>query len=384
MDKNFNYSSLKLGIIGGGQLGKIMSQKAKKMGFHVTILDPTFNCPAAQVSDKHIMGGFYDKEKLEQLVQESDVTTFELEHVDTSILKELYDNGHNIHPSPYVMELIQNKYEQKKLLDEKGIPVPAYKDVKSEEDLYAFGFPVVQKAKLGGYDGQGVQVLKSLEDVKTKALKTDSFIEEMVDIDKELAIIVARNIEGEIKCYPVVEMLFDERVNICDSVMAPARISKEVEEEAIRVSTESIKALDGVGIFGVELFLTKTGQIQVNEIAPRPHNSGHYTVEACATSQFEQIIRAVTNLPLGSTKLISPAVMVNLLGEEGYEGEPFIDGIHDALEIPELSFHFYGKSFTKPFRKMGHITVLDDDINVALEKANKAKNILKIKGSKKV
>jgi len=384
MDKNFNYSSLKLGIIGGGQLGKIMSHKAKKMGFHVTILDPTFNCPAAQVSDKHIMGGFYDKEKLEQLVQECHVTTFELEHVDTSILKELYDHGHNIHPSPYVMELIQNKYEQKKLLDEKGIPVPAYKEVKTQHDLASFGFPVVQKAKLGGYDGQGVQVLRSQEDVETKAIKTESFIEEMVDIDKELAIIVARNIEGEIKCYPVVEMLFDERVNICDSVMAPARISKEVEEESIRISVESIKALDGVGIFGVELFLTKSGKILVNEIAPRPHNSGHYTVEACATSQFEQIIRAVTNLPLGSTKLISPAVMVNLLGEIGYEGEPFIEGIHDALEIPELSFHFYGKSFTKPFRKMGHVTVLDDDINVALEKANKAKDILKIKGSKKV
>lgn len=384
MDKNFNYSSLKLGIIGGGQLGKIMSQKAKKMGFHVTILDPTFNCPAAQVSDKHIMGGFYDKEKLEQLVQESDVTTFELEHVDTSILKELYDNGHNIHPSPYVMELIQNKYEQKKLLDEKGIPVPAYKDVKAKEDLGAFGFPVVQKAKLGGYDGQGVQVLKSQEDADIKALQTESFIEEMVDIDKELAVIVARNIEGEMKCYPVVEMLFDERVNICDSVMAPARISKEIEEKSLEICKKSIEALDGVGIFGVELFLTKSGEIQVNEIAPRPHNSGHYTVEACATSQFEQIIRAVTNLPLGSTKLISPAVMVNLLGEQGYEGEPFIDGIHDALEIPELSFHFYGKSFTKPFRKMGHITVLDDDINVALEKANKAKDILKIKGSKKV
>ena len=384
MDKNFNYSSLKLGIIGGGQLGKIMSQKAKKMGFHVTILDPTFNCPAAQVSDKHIMGGFYDKEKLEQLVQETDVTTFELEHIDTSILKELFDHGHNIHPSPYVMELIQNKYEQKKLLDEKGISVPAYKDVNSKEDLSAFGFPVVQKAKLGGYDGQGVQVLRSIEDVESKALQTESFIEEMVDIDKELAVIVARNIEGEIKCYPVVEMLFDERVNICDSVMAPARISKDIEEKSLEICRKSIEALDGVGIFGVELFLTKSGQVQVNEIAPRPHNSGHYTVEACATSQFEQIIRAVTNLPLGSTKLISPAVMVNLLGEEGYEGEPFIDGIHDALEIPELSFHFYGKSFTKPFRKMGHITVLDDDINVALEKANKAKNILKIKGSKQV
>lgn len=383
MNKDLNYSNLKLGIIGGGQLGKIMSQKAKKMGFHVTILDPTFNCPAAQVSDKHIMGGFYDKEKLEQLVQETDVTTFELEHVDTSILKELFDHGHKIYPSPYVMELIQNKYEQKKLLDEKGIPVPAYKSVENEKDLAAFGFPVIQKAKMGGYDGKGVQMLKSEADLEI-AIKTESFIEELVDIDKELALIVARNIQGEIKCYPVVEMLFDERVNICDSVMAPARISKEIEEKSIDVSIKSIEALGGVGIFGVELFLTKSGEVLVNEIAPRPHNSGHYTVESCATSQFEQIIRAVTNLPLGSTKLISPSVMVNLLGEEGYEGEPFIEGIHEALEIPELSFHFYGKSYTKPFRKMGHITVLDDDIDKALEKAMRAKDILKIRGSKKL
>ncbi len=383
MDKNFNYSNLKLGIIGGGQLGKIMSQKAKKMGFHVTILDPTFNCPAAQVSDKHIMGGFHDKEKLEQLVQETDVTTFELEHVDTSILKELFDNGHIIHPSPYVIELIQNKYEQKKLLDQKGIPVPAYKDVEKDEDVAAFGFPVIQKAKMGGYDGKGVQMLRSEADL-AKRLPTESFIEELVDIDKELAVIVARNIEGETKCYPVVEMLFDDRTNICDIVMAPAKISKEIEERSIEVSVRSIEALEGVGIFAVELFLTKKGEVLVNEIAPRPHNSGHYTVEACATSQFEQIIRAVTNLPLGSTKLISPAVMINLLGEEGYEGEPFIDGIHDALEIPELSFHFYGKTFTKPYRKMGHVTVLDDDIDKAFEKAMKAKNILKIKGSKKI
>ena len=383
MDKNFNYSNLKLGIIGGGQLGKIMSQKAKKMGFHVTILDPTFNCPAAQVSDKHIMGGFHDKEKLEQLVQETDVTTFELEHVDTSILKELFDNGHIIHPSPYVIELIQNKYEQKKLLDEKGIPVPAYKDVEKDEDLAAFGFPVIQKAKMGGYDGKGVQMLRSEADLE-KRLQTESFIEELVDIDKELAVIVARNIEGETKCYPVVEMLFDDRTNICDIVMAPAKISKEIEKTSIEVSIKSIEALEGVGIFAVELFLTKKGNVLVNEIAPRPHNSGHYTVEACATSQFEQIIRAVTNLPLGSTKLISPAVMINLLGEEGYEGEPFIDGIHDALEIPELSFHFYGKTFTKPYRKMGHVTVLDDDIDKAFEKAMKAKDILKIKGNKKI
>jgi 5-(carboxyamino)imidazole ribonucleotide synthase len=383
VDKDFNYSGLKLGIIGGGQLGKIMSQKAKKMGFQVTILDPTYNCPAAQVSDKHIIGGFHDKDKLEQLVQENDVTTFELEHVDTSILKELYDHGHNIHPSPYVIELIQNKYEQKKLLDERGIPVPKYKSVESDADLASFGFPVIQKSKKEGYDGKGVMMLKSADDIPD-CIKSESFIEELVDIDKELAIIVARNIDGEIKCYPVVEMLFDDRVNICDSVMAPARITQAVEEKAVEIASKCIEVLDGVGIFGVELFLTKSGEILVNEIAPRPHNSGHYTIEACATSQFEQIIRAVTNLPLGSTKLISPAVMVNLLGEEGYEGEPFIEGIHDALEIPELSFHFYGKSYTKPFRKMGHVTVLDDDIDEALRKANMAKSILKVKGSKQL
>jgi len=383
MDKNFNYSSLKLGIIGGGQLGKIISQKAKKMGFYVTILDPTVNCPAAQVSDKHIIGGFYDNKKLEQLVQESDVTTFELEHVDTTVLKKLYDQGHIIHPSPYIIELIQNKYAQKQLLDEKGIPTSVYKNVEKKEDLASLGFPVIQKAKMGGYDGKGVMMLKANEDIQS-CIQEESFIEELVDIDKELAIMIARNTQGEIKCYPVTEMLFDDRVNICDSVIAPARVSKKIAEKATKISVKAIEALEGVGIFAVELFLTKKGEILVNEIAPRPHNSGHYTVEACATSQFEQMVRAVTNLPLGSTKLISPSVMINILGEEGYEGEPFIDGIHEALEIPELSFHFYGKSYTKPFRKMGHITVLDDDIDKALVKAMKAKNILKIKGSKKI
>lgn len=383
MNKDFNYATLKLGIIGGGQLGKIISQKAKKLGFHVTILDPTDNCPAAQVSDKHIISDFHNSEKLEQLVNETDVTTFELEHVDTSILKKLYDEGHKIYPSPYLIELIQNKYEQKKFLDTHNIPTSDYKDVVSDADLEAFGFPVVQKAKMGGYDGKGVEVLKSKADLD-KRIKAESFIEKLVDIDKELSVMVARNKQGEIKYYPVVEMLFDERVNICDSVIAPARISKDVEKKSIEISVKSIEALEGVGIFCVELFLTKKGDVLVNEIAPRPHNSGHYTVEACATSQFEQMIRAVTNLPLGSTKLLSPSVMINVLGEVGYTGEPFIEGIHDVLAIPELSFHFYGKSLTNPFRKMGHITVLDTTIDKALKKAMKAKNIIKIKGSKKI
>ncbi|MGP2656397.1 5-(carboxyamino)imidazole ribonucleotide synthase [Malaciobacter sp. WC5094] len=383
MTKDFNYSNLKLGIIGGGQLGKIMAVKAKKMGFHVTILDPTLDCPAAQVSDKQIVGGFFDKEKLEQIVKDSDVTTFELEHVDTSVLKKLYDEDNNIHPSPYLIELIQDKFKQKEFLDKKGIPVPKYKNVQTPADLESFGLPIIQKARKGGYDGKGVALLKDKEDL-VNALPGETFIEELVDIKKELAVMVSRNIEGQIACYPVVEMLFDDRVNICDIVIAPAKIDEKINEAARQMSIDSIEALDGVGIFGVELFLTNNDELLVNEIAPRPHNSGHYTVEACATSQFEQIIRAVTNLPLGSTKLITPAAMVNLLGEEGFTGEPVIEGIHDALEIDGLSFHFYSKKETKPFRKMGHITVLDDSVDGALEKVEKAKEILKIKGSKKV
>ncbi|MGM0519596.1 MAG: 5-(carboxyamino)imidazole ribonucleotide synthase [Campylobacterota bacterium] len=383
MNKNFNYSSLKLGIIGGGQLGKIMAVKAKKMGFQVTILDPTQNCPAGQVSDKQIVGGFFDKEKLEQIVSENDVTTFELEHVDTEILKELYDKDHNIFPSPYLMELIQDKYKQKEFLDKKGVPVPKYKNIQTPNDLESFGLPVIQKARKGGYDGKGVALLKDKEDLKN-ALKGETFIEELVDIKKELAVMVSRNVEGEIACYPVVEMLFDDRVNICDIVIAPAKIDESIEQEAKQMAIKCIEALDGVGIFGVELFLTNSNEILVNEIAPRPHNSGHYTVEACETSQFEQVIRAVTNLPLGSTKLISSAAMVNLLGDEQFMGEPVIEGIHDALEIKGLSFHFYSKKETKPFRKMGHITVLDADVDIALQKAKKAKDILKVKGTKKV
>ena len=253
MNKTFNYSTMKVGIIGGGQLGKIMAQKAKKMGFHVTILDPTPNCPAAQVSDKQIIGGFHDPEKLAQLVNENDVTTFELEHVDTSILKKMFDEGKNIYPSPYLIELIQDKYKQKELLDKKGIPVPAYKKVDTKACLESFGFPVIQKARKGGYDGKGVILLKTKDDL-SKAIEAESFIEELVDIQKEIAVMVARNIEGEISCYPVVEMLFDERVNICDIVIAPARIEESLRKEIEDISIKCIEALDGVGIFGVELF----------------------------------------------------------------------------------------------------------------------------------
>jgi len=371
---------MKIGIIGGGQLGKMMTQKAKKMGFYVAILDPTPNSPAAQVADEEIVADFYNKKRLREIVLKSDVTTYDIEHIDTEVLKELLKEGNKIYPSPYLLEVIQNKLREKEVLSKGGIPVSRYEKVESLTSFAKFGYPVVQKAEKGGYDGRGVVVLKGKNDLG-KIIKTDSFVEEFIDFEKELAVMVARNTQGKIRSYPVVEMVFDERANICDMVIAPARVKKEIEEQAKKIAIKSIELLDGVGIFGIEMFLTKDSRILVNEIAPRPHNSGHYTIEACATCQFEQHIRAITDLPLGSTRLLSPAVMINLLGEEGYQGQPIIEGLSEALSIPGLSFHLYGKKETRSFRKMGHVTILDEDIEEAIKKAEKVKNFLRITGS---
>ncbi|OAG28237.1 5-(carboxyamino)imidazole ribonucleotide synthase [Thermodesulfatator autotrophicus] len=372
----------RLGILGGGQLGKMMAQKAKKMGFYVTVLDPTPEAPAAQVSDKQIIGDFHDAEKIRELVEQSDVTTYDLEHVNTKALKRLLKEGHRIYPSPDLLETIQDKFKQKEMLARLGAPLPKFRKVKTTEELSSFGFPVVQKACKGGYDGRGVVVLKSQEDVE-KALPGETYIEEFVEFEKELAVIVARGINGERKVYPVVEMVFDERANICDLVIAPARIDKNLAEEAQKIAINIAEKLEIVGVLAVEMFLTKDKRVLVNELAPRPHNSGHYTIEACATCQFEQHVRAIAGLPLGSTKLLSPAVMINLLGEEGFEGPPLIEGLEEALSISGLSFHFYGKKITKPFRKMGHVTIVDDDLEKAIETVEKVKKFLKIKAEGK-
>lgn len=368
----------RIGIIGGGQLGKMMTLEAKRMGFHVVVLDPTPRSPAGQVADEEIVGGFHDSEKIERLVRSVDVTTCDLEHVDTSTLKRLYDQGYEIAPSPYILEIVQDKLQQKTFLKEKGLPVPRFAPVVNlAEDVKSFGFPVVQKARKGGYDGRGVFVIKSEEEL-AKALTGETYLEEYVEIEKELAVMVARNKKGEIACYPVVEMYFNEEANICDVVIAPARVEERQKKRAQEIAVEVVKALEGVGIFGVEMFLSKDGEIFVNEIAPRPHNSGHYTIEACVTSQFEQHLRAILNLPLGSTKLLTPAVMVNLLGEKGYSGPAKVVGFEEVLKIEGLSVHVYGKRETKPYRKMGHFTVVDEDVNRALAKALAAKKILKV------
>jgi 5-(carboxyamino)imidazole ribonucleotide synthase len=377
----FTYPLKKIGLIGGGQLGKMTAQAAREMGFAIYVLDPQTQCPAASIADKHIIGSLYDSVKIRELAQLSDVLTYEIEHVDIDTLKQLYDQGYPIYPSPYLLEIIQDKWRQKETLAKNGIPVPKFQAIDSlnAEFLAQATFPLVQKARRGGYDGKGVAILHSPNDLN-KALSAPSMIEEFVAFKKELAIMIARDKQGQIACYPVVEMIFDDRTNICDIVAAPAHISAELAEQAKNIAIDAICALDGIGVFGVEMFLTQDDKILVNEIAPRPHNSGHYTIEACLTSQFEQLVRIISDLPLGSPRLLMPAVMLNLLGEAGYQGRPVITGLAETLAIAGLSFHFYDKTMTRPFRKMGHITLLADEIDKALASLDFVKKTLKIQG----
>jgi len=376
------YPLFRLGIIGGGQLGKMMAQEAKKMGMYVAVLDPTPSSPAGQIADREITSSFYDEKGLQQLLEVSDVVTYDIEHVNTGFLKARRDKE-KIRPAPEVLEAIQDKLRQREILQSGRLPVPRFAPLFEDTPpaFSTFGFPLVQKARMGGYDGRGVVVLHSENDLP-RCLRGSSFLEEYIPIEKELAVLVVQSAQGEQKVYPVVEMIFDERVHVCRFVLAPARIPKDIEVRAQEIALQAVALFGVVGVCAVEMFLTPWGELFVNELAPRPHNSGHFTIEACATSQFEEHLRAILGLPLGSTRLLSPAVMVNLLGEESYSGAPCVEGLREALAMGEVFFHFYGKRETHPFRKMGHVTVLDETLEGALEKALKVKDLLKIKGER--
>ncbi|MDR1180198.1 MAG: 5-(carboxyamino)imidazole ribonucleotide synthase [Spirochaetales bacterium] len=367
-----------IGIIGGGQLGRMMIYRAKKLGFRFAVLDEE-GAPAESLADVFIRGSLKDAQALRRLARAADVLTYEIEHINTGALEELQEAGTLVFPSPASLKIIQDKLLQKQLFVKKGIPTAAFftEDGFSAGGLSKGKFPLVQKARREGYDGRGVRILRSAADAPLTAA---SFFEELVDIDRELAVMAARARDGSVAVYPVVEVTFNPEHNICDTVIAPARIDEKTAAQARRVALEVVAALDGVGVFGVELFLDKQGRILVNEVAPRPHNSGHYTMEACLTCQFEQHIRAVAGLPLGDATLLRPAVMRNLLGQPGGAGQPVIEGLYEALGVPGLSLHLYGKAETRPFRKMGHFTVSAATVDEALEKAESLRPTLKIKG----
>jgi 5-(carboxyamino)imidazole ribonucleotide synthase len=369
------YPPATIGIIGGGQLGKMLTFAAKKMGYHVIILDPTPSSPAGQVADEQITAPFNDLEAAIRLAKSCDVLTYEFENVDADIVEHL-ERNFQVHPTSHVLRITQNRLKEKETLTALGIPVTQFRSVNNETDLNEavddIGLPAVVKTIRGGYDGKGQIVLKDPEDLEKVHSPKELIFESFVPFIKEISCICVRSIR-EVKTFPISENI--HRNNILYMSIVPARISKEEAHHAAKIAKRVVEGLKGVGAFGIEMFLLEDGTILVNEIAPRVHNSGHYTIEACYTSQFEQHIRAICGLPLGEVKLLSPVVMVNILGE-GIKRSA-LKGIDEVLAVPGTNLHLYGKREARPGRKMGHITVLAPSLKEAIERAERAHSLLR-------
>lgn len=372
--KNF-----KLGLLGGGQLGRMLLQAAIDLDIHVKALDPDPDAPCAKIAPEFVVGSFLDYDTVYQFGQDCEVITIEIENVNLEALKKLRSEGKKVFPQPEVLEIIQDKRIQKQFYLDNNLPTSDFILTDSVEDISKnLDFlPAFNKLGKGGYDGRGVQKLSSEIDLPL-AFTEPSLLEKAIDFDKEIAVIVARNEHGEIKTFPTVECVFHPVYNLVEYLFAPAAVNESIHEEAKQIAIETAEKLGIVGLLAVEMFLTKEGKILINEVAPRTHNSGHHTIRANHTSQFEQHLRAVLGLPLGDTTAHSKAAMVNLLGEDGYSGEAKYVGMDEALAIAGVYPFLYGKKITKPFRKMGHVTVVDENLDSLKEKVNIVKEKLKV------
>jgi len=369
-----------LGVLGGGQLGRMLIQSAINYNQDIHILDPDPNAPCKDIAQQFTVGSLKDYAAVYAFGQHCDVITVEIEAVNTEALQKLADEGKKVYPQPHLLALIQDKRKQKQFYLEHDIPTAEFILTENKADVIANAsfLPAVNKLGKEGYDGRGVQVLRTAADLE-QAFDAPGLLEKLIDFDKEIAVTVARNERGEVVAYPAVECAFHPSANLVEFLFAPAGISPEIEQKAQAIAKDLILKLDLVGILAVELFVTRTGEVLVNEIAPRPHNSGHHTIEANFTSQFEQHLRAVMNWPLGNTALRCPAAMINLLGEAGYEGAVLVEGMEAAMAEKGVYIHLYGKKYTKPFRKMGHVTLLGEDIKAVKDKAQRIKDLIKIK-----
>ena len=371
-----------IGIIGGGQLGKMIAQEAKRMSLKVHILDPDPECPASSIADNLLVADFRNQAAIRRLSELVDVLTYEIELADSDVLIDLSRAKKSIHPSPETLKIIQNKYRQKVFLQEKNLPVPNFalvKDIAEHSNTISDRFPLILKACEDSYDGRGNRLVYTNEDIisvtNRKSLQK-WMVEEIIHFRMELSVMVARNESGLVSSFPVAENKHTD--SILDTTLVPARISKRTEGMARKIAERTVDVLKGSGIFCVEMFLNSNREILINEIAPRPHNSGHYSIEGCSISQFEQHIRAILNLPLPKPRLTSPTVMVNILGPKGFEGEYYLDDLHELLSIEGLKLHLYGKRISKPRRKLGHVTITAASISEAINKSKEAKSNLKI------
>jgi 5-(carboxyamino)imidazole ribonucleotide synthase len=377
--KKIYSDSFRLGVLGGGQLGRMLLQEAINYDVRVCVLDPAADAPCATICHEFVTGSFQDYDTVLNFGKDKDVITIEIEHVNVAALEELEKMGKSVYPKPSFLRMVQDKGNQKEFYSQHQIPTAPFFliDNPSSLDTSTVRFPFVLKSRTGGYDGKGVQIIRNAEELKS-TFSGPCVVEEMIDFSKELAVIVARNQQGEIKVFPLVEMEFNPTANLVEFLFSPAQVNADVEKEAQSIAVRIAETSEFVGLLAVELFLTRDGKLLVNEIAPRPHNSGHHTIEACTTSQYEQHLRAILSMPLGETRLIEPAVMINLLGEPGFEGPAFYSGLEEALHMPGVHVHLYGKTTTKPFRKMGHITVTDTSLKAAQERARKVMQLVKV------
>ena len=368
----------RIGIIGGGQLGKMICGAAHQMAMDVSVLDASCSFPAGNVCNSFVEGDITDFDDVLNFGKKMDILTIEIEKINTAALKELVNLGIQVHPRPEIIETIKDKALQKDLLIRNGISTASFKKIINRAHLLELissenlKFPFVQKLRKDGYDGRGVLVCK--EDTPTSEFfDAPSIVEEVVDIVKEIAVIICRNENGEVAVYDAVEMVFDPRANLLDYQIAPARINDKLKLEIEKIAFEISSHFNLVGILAIELFLTSSGDILVNEMAPRPHNSGHHTIEACHTSQYENLLRAIANMPLGNPAAVSSSILINLLGSEDYSGETLYGGIEQLLRIPHSHLHLYGKKKSKPYRKMGHLCILSKDVSKDIEYVQKAK-----------
>jgi len=378
MAKDF-YGELQLGILGGGQLGRMVIQEAINYNVNIHILDPDKNAPCRKLCNHFECGSLSDYDTVYNFGKGLDMVTIEIEKVNVDALEALEEEGVLVYPQSRVIRLIQDKGMQKQFFKQNDIPTSAFQLISNKEALSNANLtiPYVQKLRKDGYDGKGVKMIRTADDLAV-AFEEPSIIEEIVDFEKEIAVIVARNDKGEVKTFPMVEMEFNPQANLVEFLISPSTYSDEIQVKAEELAKKIANNLQIVGLLAVEMFLTKEGDILVNELAPRPHNSGHQTIEGNYTSQFAQHLRAIFNLPLGNTDARSTAVMINLLGEEGYEGLAKYEGVEEVLAMDGVYIHLYGKKYTKPFRKMGHVCIVNDNRELAILNARKIQEILKV------
>ena len=372
-----------IGILGGGQLGKMLLTTTRQWDIQTKVMDPSFEAPARLACNRFVQGDLMDYEAVVAFGKDIDILTIEIENVNADALAHLEKQGVRVYPQAQVLKIIQNKCHQKEFYKKNNIPTASFQLFSSKEELKDavvrgfVSFPFVWKSKSMGYDGYGVKIVRSNHDLE-QVNEGGCIAEDLVNIDKELGIIVCRSPKGEIQCYPCVEMEFHPEANQVEYVLSPARISKAIAKKAEEVALSVSRAFQHVGLLAVELFLTKEGEIWVNEVAPRPHNSGHYSIEASYTSQFEQHTRAILNLPLGNTENKLTGVMVNLVGKKGYTGAVHYKNLEHILAIEGVNPHIYGKKETRPFRKMGHITIVNKDLDIARKIAEEVKETIEV------